>query len=322
MDLPGGRSRVPEARRRGYPRGGVTPREAARYGLRALRIGEASHPGPQRPRRPGCSTLLWSIVLLLYACPSLRSCVIPCTHQLRTNEQPLFSASHRSKSRRAEMRRLAQQQQLDRAAFELSHDCPSYMRSRGVSRGTAKLYGLRRGSTNAEPAMPTLPLRRICAHSLRDVRMGPREQSRYGYRGQRIGEASNPGPLMVERSRMLTQLHDNVYTGNIARHARPLSPMQLAVATRPEGAAKNVAKMFVSLARRAASSSPSAEAIPEPVRQQRWSALNVPLMWAAASDDRETHAILEWIGQATANAPTITLPNGESAIIAEAVKTG
>ena len=62
--------------------------------------------------------------------------------------------------------------------------------------------------------------------------------------------------------------------------------------------------------------------IPVCIQQQRWSAWNVPPMWAAASDEIDIHPLLEWVARATTGSAEITSASGEQCSISAALQEG
>ena len=46
--------------------------------------------------------------------------------------------------------------------------------------------------------------------------------------------------------------------------------------------------------------------IPRAIRCHQWSALNVPLLWAASTGDRD-HPVLQWLLEVLATIPTVTV---------------
>ena len=46
--------------------------------------------------------------------------------------------------------------------------------------------------------------------------------------------------------------------------------------------------------------------IPRAIRRHQWSALNVPVMWAAAAGDR-SHPVLQWLLEVAATLPEVTV---------------
>ena len=53
--------------------------------------------------------------------------------------------------------------------------------------------------------------------------------------------------------------------------------------------------------------------IPRAIRRQQWSAVYVPLMWAAASGDREC-PLLQWLSNAASRGPGVSYMPGEDAL--------
>ncbi len=176
--------------------------------------------------------------------------------------------------------------------------------------------------SGAAPAVAARDRRSNQARAALHSRHGMYETARYGLCAVRIGQANHPGPPFQRRPAFLRGLHGNEHTRGLLGHPRPYTPTERSNATRRDEGVKDAAKMLTALAGRAALSSPSAESIPECIQRQRWSSLNVPLMWAAASGSVDTHALLEWLGRVTINAPRINTSDGRSETIADTVASG
>ena len=78
----------------------------------------------------------------------------------------------------------------------------------------------------------------------------------------------------------------------------------------PERAARGAAQMLISLAQRACAAEHEDGSIPQCVLQQRWSPLNVPLMWAAASDSSLEHPVIEWLQRIGTTAGNVQTTDG------------
>ena len=274
--------------------------ESARYGHRASRIGEASHPGPHI--FVGAVRLALSLLAMLIHCHGAQ--------QSGVDERP--SPSHRSPEARRAARVEAKERQMRRAEFEL---LSSWASSRiMLSRGTCKLLKCPRvlARSNTQALVTYTP------------RHGRHEAARYGLRARRVGEASNPGPEFQRRRELLGELHRSEYIRGVSdTRGAARSSAVTSAAIRPEGAAKEAARMLVSLARRATPSGPTTGDIPECIRRQRWSSLNVPLIWAAAAaENGDDQVIIEWLRHVTADAPEIAPPAGDAMAIADALQTG
>ena len=325
--------------------GRTGPRERARYGLRAERVGEASHPGPSEGR------FVASVARLVLSLLVIVSCRIG-GQQEATDKPP--AQSYRSSLTRRERHREAKRRQVQRAKFEFQSPWAS-SRSK-LSRGTCKLLNVPRKaswlmvmvSSGHDPRndigarvaeMPIFSFKSSCVQRSSQrfghgvpfkafgvrfpkiaARFGRHELARYGLRARRVGEASKPGPVFHQRTDVLRRLHQNALTPNVAGQLSEALPANRSRAAQPEGTVKDVARMLTSLARRAAQSGLSG-GIPQCIQQQRWSSINVPLMWAA-SEQAEGHGILDWIGHVTANAQPIVSSNDASISIAEAVREG
>ena len=273
--------------------------EVACYGLRSRRIGEASHPGPSLRQR----VAIFRSLILACGIAGLVGAWAHASHRAATgDEEETFAQSHRSRQARLQRRLVAREQQWKRAAFEI-HGSISPGR---VSRGTCKLLMQRRGW---HPG----------AIEQSGFSRQPREVARYGLRARRIGEASKPGPPWHRRQGILEELHRTDFAGH---QASEYLPSDRHAAARPAADAREAARMLALLAKRTHSSTVPTQGVPRAILRQRWSAINVPLMWAAATSGPDTHPIIDWTGLMTANAAHVRKCDGDDATIADAMRSG
>ena len=290
-------------------------RETARYGLRAQRIGEASNPGPRTStaRAGGAgwrSTLLMAATLLACLAESVLHRKIIATDAsatMRFDQKPV-NQSQSSRALRLERRLAAAQRRREREAYAAS-EC---WLSRHVDRVPAVNWQV--GRHAFQKAMITVLQDRFEQRAI-----AARERARYGMRGRRIGEASNPGPDFRRRPAALRELHARDLA-NIVERA--LSPQEHASIIRPDDATRNAALMLTSLAGRAAESPSDTRDIPQCIRRQRWSDLNVPLMWSAASECSTVPPVLDWVTHVTVNAAQIQAHEGAPIAIGDALRQG
>ena len=153
---------------------------------------------------------------------------------------------------------------------------------------------------------------------LRTSRTGPRERARYGLRSVLLGEASHPGPTLVPppSEAYLRSLHND----RRARHrhviwraqeqgveappATGASDRQRARVVQPHQSARAAADSVSTLAK-GCRDIPNG-VIPRDVHEQRWSALNVPLIWAAAGSN-DVCPIVDWLAAAADGAPLVDI---------------
>ena len=263
-------------------------RENARYGLRARRVGEASHPGPGRSLR--LFRLLISMVI-----PIIAVCAASCDLQ--------HAQSHRSKPMRLHLRQDAKKRQGERAAFETQTSLGS---QRLVwSRGTCKLLELPRRTRPSTISIKILPRR-------------PHTEARYGLRARRIGEASNPGPMFVRRA----QVRESLWSVHLAGlPSRRYSEAEVASITYPCEQAQKAARVLTALAVRTRKADTSMGNVPVCVQRQQWSEFNVPLMWAAAAG-AERHPIIEWLKVVTATANPAVIGADAPRSVPESIEEG
>ncbi len=144
------------------------------------------------------------------------------------------------------------------------------------------------------------------------VRIGSRETARYGLRARRIGEAEHPEPyqqqapdLRTDRRARIRHVIWRLQEANASDrvHFTPSEELRTRIVQPPHGA-KTAAKCIASLARR--SQGVPAGRIPREVHEQRWSALNVPIMWNAASTD-DMSPLVQWLAYAAEGAPQVDI---------------
>ena len=93
-------------------------------------------------------------------------------------------------------------------------------------------------------------------------------------------------------------------------------------ATRPSVDVRAAAQMLLNLAARVAREDwRSTDNVPQCVRRQRWSALSVPLMWAAAGAS-DSHPILEWLAHVTGNAAEVDAADGSARSVSDLIPSG
>ncbi len=118
------------------------------------------------------------------------------------------------------------------------------------------------------------------------ARCGAYESARYGLRALRTGEAKNPGPPGSAAPSRDDSIH--------ARIRQPEQPARAAV------------EFIAQLAARTAPW-PSDGTIPRRVQSQKWSPVNLPLFWAAASQ-QATHPVVEWLEVMCVDGPDMARP--------------
>ena len=153
---------------------------------------------------------------------------------------------------------------------------------------------------------------------LSTFRTGPRERARYGLRACRIGEASHPGPprpgtiagdddmqaLATDRRARLR--HVIWQAQRDPPELPPGGPPELVRSriVQPHRSVKSAASLIATLARGCMDLPPGH--IPRDVHEQRWSALNVPIIWQAAGDE-DLPPVVQWLAAAATGAPQVDI---------------
>ena len=117
-------------------------------------------------------------------------------------------------------------------------------------------------------------------------------ESRYGYRGIVVGEASHPGPASLPA--------DSGVVAGGARHPASARAARLALegplrayVLQPVQSARAAVSFIVELAPRT-SPWPADGSLPRRLVTQKWSPVLVPILWAA-TQQQPTHPIIDWL---------------------------
>ena len=171
-------------------------------------------------------------------------------------------------------------------------------------------------------------------------------KSRYGLRGARVGEATHPGPptqldseddepvvevvaMDADDTDSIPDIEEDVVDALerdlVSERCRTRLRLTWSdqgehIDTREDRNARAAACLVRGLARRVGAV-PRGGQLPRVLRQQRWSPLNVPLMWAAAGQ-RATTPVLDWLIEVSHRVTDPVEFHGGSEVASAAVRIG